>query len=63
MYIIMKTGKKWLFSATFFATGVSCLLAAIIEGNAGMLWLKITFVMIGGLNNFICENLKDFHVF
>jgi hypothetical protein len=47
MYIIMKTGKKWLFSATFFATGVSCLLAAIFEGNDGMLWLKITFVMIG----------------
>jgi hypothetical protein len=47
MYIIMKTGKKWLFSATFFATSVSCLLAAIFEGNMSMLWLKITFVMIG----------------
>jgi OCT family organic cation transporter-like MFS transporter 4/5 len=47
MYIIMKTGKKWLFSATFFATSVSCLLAAIFEGNQTMLWLKITFVMIG----------------
>jgi xanthine/uracil permease len=47
MYIIMKTGKKWLFSAAFFATGVSCLLAAIFEGNQTFLWLKIAFVMIG----------------
>ncbi|CRK97339.1 CLUMA_CG010731, isoform A [Clunio marinus] len=47
MYIIMKTGKKWLFSATFLATGISCFFATIFEGNVHMLWLKITFVMIG----------------
>lgn len=49
MYIIMKTGKKWLFSATFLATAISCFFAAIFEGNEHMLWMKITFVMIGKL--------------
>jgi hypothetical protein len=49
MYIIMKTGKKWLFSATFLACGISCFFAAIFEGNEHMLWLKITFVMVGKL--------------
>lgn len=47
MYIIMKTGKKWLFFTTFLSTGISCFFAAIFEGNGKMLWLKITFVMIG----------------
>lgn len=47
MYIIMKTGKKWLFAATFLSCGISCFFAAIFEGNGNMLWLKITFVMIG----------------
>lgn len=47
MYIIMKTGKKWLFCSTFLACGISCFFAAIFEGNVKMLWVKITFVMIG----------------
>jgi MFS transporter, OCT family, solute carrier family 22 (organic cation transporter), member 4/5 len=47
MYIISKTGKKWLFCGTFLATGISCFLAAVFEGNGSLLWLKITFVMIG----------------
>jgi MFS transporter, OCT family, solute carrier family 22 (organic cation transporter), member 4/5 len=49
MYIIMKTGKKWLFSFCFMACGVSCLLAAFCEDKS-MLWLKITFVMIGKMS-------------
>ena len=47
MYIIMKTGKKWLFSATFFSCGLACLCAAAFEGQPKLLWVKITFVMIG----------------
>ncbi|XP_055695059.1 organic cation transporter protein [Lutzomyia longipalpis] len=47
MYIIGRVGKKWLFCATLFSTGVACLCAAISEGNDDILWLKITFVMIG----------------
>lgn len=57
MYIIMKTGKKWLFSATFLATGISCFLAAVFEGNVHMLWLKITFVMIGERSVLFCHAL------
>lgn len=57
MYIIMKTGKKWLFSATFLATGISCFLAAVFEGNVHMLWLKITFVMIGERGVLSCHEL------
>lgn len=56
MYIIMKTGKKWLFCSTFVACGISCFLAAIFEGNDQMLWMKITFVMIG--NNSPQTNLQ-----
>lgn len=50
MYIIMRTGKKWLFSTAFLATGLSCLIAAFCE-NESRLWLKITFVMIGERTN------------
>lgn len=59
MYIIMKTGKKWLFFTTFLSTGISCFFAAIFEGNGKMLWLKITFVMIGkGIDEIIsCDFL------
>ncbi|KAL7728521.1 hypothetical protein ACLKA6_012533 [Drosophila palustris] len=47
MYIITKVGKKWLFSATLFCAGVACCCAAITEGREDMLWLKITFLMMG----------------
>lgn len=47
MYVIMKTGKKWLFCGTLMTAGLACLGAATMEGNPDMLWLKITFVMIG----------------
>ncbi|XP_058823477.1 solute carrier family 22 member 21 isoform X1 [Topomyia yanbarensis] len=47
MYIINRTGKKWLFCATFFACSIACLCAAVVEGNLQYLSLKITFVMIG----------------
>ncbi|XP_053694419.1 organic cation transporter protein isoform X2 [Sabethes cyaneus] len=47
MYIINKTGKKWLFCATFFAASLACLCAAVVEGKIAYLSLKITFVMIG----------------
>lgn len=47
MYIITKVGKKWLFCATLFCAGVACCCAAITEGREDMLWLKITFLMMG----------------
>ncbi|XP_055541857.1 organic cation transporter protein isoform X2 [Wyeomyia smithii] len=47
MYIINKTGKKWLFCATFFAASLACLCAAVVEGKIAYLSLKITFVMVG----------------
>lgn len=47
MYVIMKTGKKWLFCGTLMTAGLACLGAATMEGKPDMLWLKITFVMIG----------------
>ncbi|XP_035900426.1 organic cation transporter protein isoform X1 [Anopheles stephensi] len=47
MYIINRTGKKWLFCATFFAAALACLCAAIVEGKPEFLAMKITFVMIG----------------
>ncbi|XP_050068839.1 organic cation transporter protein [Anopheles maculipalpis] len=47
MYIINRTGKKWLFCATFFAAALACLCAAIVEGKPELLAMKITFVMIG----------------
>ncbi|XP_055601971.1 organic cation transporter protein isoform X2 [Uranotaenia lowii] len=47
MYIINKTGKKWLFCATFFAAALACLCAAFVEGNEDYLSIKLTFVMIG----------------
>ncbi|XP_055635229.1 solute carrier family 22 member 21 isoform X2 [Toxorhynchites rutilus septentrionalis] len=47
MYIINRTGKKWLFCATFFCAALACLSAAMVEGRAEYLSLKITFVMIG----------------
>lgn len=47
MYIILKIGKKWVFCATLVGTGIACLCAAITEGKEHVLWLKITFVMIG----------------
>ncbi|XP_053671676.1 organic cation transporter protein [Anopheles nili] len=47
MYIINRTGKKWLFCATFFFAALACLCAAIVEGKPEFLSMKITFVMIG----------------
>jgi len=47
MYIITKVGKKWLFCATLICAGVACCCAAITEGHADLLWLKITFLMMG----------------
>ncbi|XP_055853826.1 organic cation transporter protein [Episyrphus balteatus] len=47
MYIIMKVGKKWLFCGTLVGAGIACLCAAITEGQDDILWLKITFLMIG----------------
>lgn len=47
MYIIMKVGKKWLFCGTLVCAGISCLCAALSEGQDDILWLKITFLMIG----------------
>ncbi|EDV92562.1 organic cation transporter protein isoform X2 [Drosophila grimshawi] len=47
MYIITKVGKKWLFCATLICAGVACCCAAITEGHDDMLWLKITFLMMG----------------
>ncbi|XP_075144927.1 organic cation transporter protein isoform X1 [Haematobia irritans] len=47
MYIISKVGKKWLFSATLICAGIACCCAAITEGKEDILWLKITFIMIG----------------
>uniref|UniRef100_A0A1B0BL36 Major facilitator superfamily (MFS) profile domain-containing protein n=1 Tax=Glossina palpalis gambiensis TaxID=67801 RepID=A0A1B0BL36_9MUSC len=47
MYIISKVGKKWLFSATLVCAGIACCCAAITEGQEDILWLKITFIMIG----------------
>ncbi|KRF82949.1 organic cation transporter protein isoform X1 [Drosophila virilis] len=47
MYIITKVGKKWLFCATLLCAGVACCCAAITEGREDMLWLKITFLMMG----------------
>lgn len=47
MYIISKVGKKWLFSGTLICAGIACCCAAITEGKEDILWLKITFIMIG----------------
>ncbi|XP_037947935.1 organic cation transporter protein isoform X2 [Teleopsis dalmanni] len=47
IYIITKVGKKWLFCATFICASVACLFATITEGLEELLWLKITFLMIG----------------
>ncbi|XP_065082865.1 organic cation transporter protein isoform X1 [Ochlerotatus camptorhynchus] len=47
MYIINRTGKKWLFCATFFACALACLCAAVVEGKEDYLSMKITFLMIG----------------
>ncbi|KAH8383365.1 hypothetical protein KR009_008217, partial [Drosophila setifemur] len=47
MYIITKVGKKWLFCATLICAGVACCCAAITEGQPDLLWLKITFLMMG----------------
>ncbi|SPP83657.1 solute carrier family 22 member 21 isoform X1 [Drosophila guanche] len=47
MYIITKVGKKWLFCATLFCAGVACFCATITEGREDILWLKITFLMMG----------------
>ncbi|XP_068157095.1 organic cation transporter protein isoform X1 [Drosophila tropicalis] len=47
MYIITKVGKKWLFCATLICSGVACFCAAMTEGREDMLWLKITFLMMG----------------
>lgn len=49
MYIIQKTGKKWLFCGTLATAGLACLGAATMEGKEDLLWVKITFVMIGEL--------------
>lgn len=50
IFIIMKVGKKWIFCATFFLAGISCLCSAIAEGKDDLEWLKITLLMIGKLN-------------
>lgn len=47
MYIITKVGKKWLFCATLLGAGIACCCATITEGSEDMLWLKITFLMVG----------------
>lgn len=47
MYIIQKTGKKWLFCGTLTTAGLACLGAAVMEGKEDLLWVKITFVMMG----------------
>ncbi|XP_017849314.1 organic cation transporter protein isoform X2 [Drosophila busckii] len=47
MYIITKVGKKWLFCATLMCAGVACFCATLTEGQKDMLWLKITFLMMG----------------
>lgn len=47
MYIITKVGKKWLFCATLLGAGIACCCATITEGREDMLWLKITFLMVG----------------
>ncbi|XP_055903253.1 organic cation transporter protein isoform X2 [Eupeodes corollae] len=47
MYIIMKVGKKWLFCGTLVCAGFACMCAAVTEGQDDILWLKITFLMIG----------------
>lgn len=47
IYIISKVGKKWLFSGTLICAGIACCCAAITEGKEDILWLKITFIMIG----------------
>lgn len=47
IYIISKVGKKWLFSATLISAGIACGCAAATEGRDDILWLKITFIMIG----------------
>lgn len=47
IFIIGRIGQKWLFCATFFCAGLACLCATFVEGQQHMMWLKITFVMIG----------------
>ncbi|KAH8416957.1 hypothetical protein KR222_000208, partial [Zaprionus bogoriensis] len=47
MYIITKVGKKWLFCATLLCAGVACCCAVVTEGQEDLLWLKITFLMMG----------------
>ncbi|KAJ6636445.1 Solute carrier family 22 member 21 [Pseudolycoriella hygida] len=47
IFIIMKVGKKWIFCATLFLAGISCLCSAIAEGRDGLEYLKITLLMIG----------------
>ncbi|KAH8311117.1 hypothetical protein KR044_004483, partial [Drosophila immigrans] len=47
MYIITKVGKKWVFCVTLFSAGVACFCAALTEGIEDILWLKITFLMMG----------------
>jgi MFS transporter, OCT family, solute carrier family 22 (organic cation transporter), member 4/5 len=46
MYIIMKTGKKWLFSATFLACGISLAVSAFCQDES-LYYYKIAFVAIG----------------
>lgn len=47
MCLITKVGKKWLFCATLLGAGIACCCATITEGREDMLWLKITFLMLG----------------
>lgn len=47
IFIIGRVGQKWLFCATFFCAGLACLCATFVEGLENLMWLKITFVMIG----------------
>ena len=51
IFIIMKVGKKWIFCATFFLAGISCLCSAVAEAREHLEWLKITFLMIGNFKN------------
>lgn len=59
IFIIGRVGQKWLFCATFFCAGLACLCATFVEGQQHLMWLKITFVMVGKLMVLINYLLRD----
>lgn len=65
IFIIGRVGQKWLFCATFFCAGLACLCATFVEGQSHLMWLKITFVMIGKCRWIwaLCENRSNCWVF